>query len=216
VKVLDLFLWFQMQVLTLWQGPFQCLCPFLRLVCWALWQWMLPLPIGQLWGKPAQGFEPRLSLVGWAIWRRWVLRSGPARCWFVSCHQSLVLIEQAWELELSFLVDHFSNSLPVSPRWLNVVLFSPDCGWVSSVFCPSPTRWRWNFPSVYLDNSFVQWGYNLDYVVPSRAEDALSNVVGFKLTLVDLGQHILAGPGCPRCLHDLFCSSLGYIFDFPK
>jgi hypothetical protein len=60
------------------------------------------------------------------------------------------------------------NMVSVSPRRLNVLLFSLGCGcalppigWIRSAHHHTPTRWRWDFPSVYVATSFVQKGCKL-------------------------------------------------------
>jgi hypothetical protein len=47
MNVLDSFLWFQVEVVLFYKDSGQD-CPFLRLVCWIAWQWVLLFPIGQL------------------------------------------------------------------------------------------------------------------------------------------------------------------------
>jgi hypothetical protein len=47
-------------------GLSQCPCSFSKLVCWAVWQWMLLLFVRQHRGELAWGIEPCVSLVLWA------------------------------------------------------------------------------------------------------------------------------------------------------
>jgi hypothetical protein len=133
-----------------------------------------------VWGKWfthcvwAQALLEVIGLMVQCGFCRQVLWSGPMKSCYVSTCHILLPTEQAWGLELNSLVDCFSKkvvrfSLLISPRWFNVLLFSPDCTWailpthrLEQQSTPrTPMRWRWNFPFIYLATAFVQEGCNL-------------------------------------------------------
>jgi hypothetical protein len=89
-----------------------CCCPSLRLICWAVCQWVVPSLLDIFAGNPFTVIEPRL-FVEWAIWFsvffcKWLLRSVPVRSHYVSSCQPLLCTGQAWDLELGLSFDRFS------------------------------------------------------------------------------------------------------------
>jgi hypothetical protein len=106
-------------------------------------------------GTLARVFVTRLSLVGWTIWCRQIFRSDLSRNWYVHYFQPLLSTGQAWELELSFETHNCSfGSLSASAQYQfqggSMFCFHQNVtglphihrGCISSVFCPTPTRWR--------------------------------------------------------------------------
>jgi hypothetical protein len=108
------FLCFLIQVLVLLTGTFSVFLPLLKVdILDCVEMDGAPFYWTTLGGSDQiRVFEPKLFLGGWAIWLsvffcRNVVRTGSARNWYVSSHQPFQPTGEAWELELSFLVDYF-------------------------------------------------------------------------------------------------------------
>jgi hypothetical protein len=124
----------------------------LKMTCWAKWQLMVPLSTGQLlagWGWDSfRVLGPQIFLVGmdrhgqfiFFIWefskvvlQELVCEHSPVPS---TCRANLQAgIELFGHLVFSWKVVSYS-SLPVFPRWSNVLLFTPDCGWAAPQFSP--------------------------------------------------------------------------------
>jgi hypothetical protein len=123
-----------------------------------------------------------------------------------------LLTGQAWELELNIMVHCFSlnsvsfRSLPVFPRWWNVLLFSAqqpppthtlDRGEIFLLFICLPILFRRGaiYPQVLLD-----------CVVPSRADDVLHLSGRIAVSLGWIRGHLQDGSGSSLrfCVHELW------------
>jgi hypothetical protein len=129
-----LFLWFQIQVLTLLTGAFTVSLSLLMVDMLGCMSMDVVPSCQTALGDIYRVFEPRLSLTGWAICCRRVLWNCPTRSWFVSSHWSLPPTGQA---EIKFFDGSPFSSLPVPPRWSLMFLISPG----GSCVTPSPLHW---------------------------------------------------------------------------
>jgi hypothetical protein len=77
MNVLDFFLWFHVYFLR----GFGQDCPFIKLACWVVWQWVLLFLIRQLWWGSSLSVWAWAALMEWGLWSKYVLRSGPVRGW---------------------------------------------------------------------------------------------------------------------------------------
>jgi hypothetical protein len=141
-------------------------CPFLRLTHWTVWQLMVPLCTTQICGGihseylrpeyPLRVFKGQLvwggvfSEVVLPVTAVWAVNS--LFCPQASLGAGIEIFD--WTLFSGSFV-RFSV-LPISTRWLNVLLSSPGCGrslflhmsWISLALGPSSTRKKWNFLSI--------------------------------------------------------------------
>jgi hypothetical protein len=202
-----------------WQELSLCLCPFLRLVYWAVWQWMLLLLIGQLWVICLRLFEPRIFLVGWAHWcgRFFKVVLWGADVWAVGipyCLQGKRGRENWAFWSTTFLLEvcqfqfttSFSKIVGMFCFHQTVTgLSHSHTGWVSSLFLSTPTRQRWNIPSIYLATVLSEGGAMCppavqDYVVPSKADYVLCSPGGVAVSL-STGRRYRQAP-CPLIMVD--------------
>jgi hypothetical protein len=142
-------------------------CPFLRLVCWVVWQCMLPLPLGQLWGGLGSawlslGFLTRvhsLAQVGSQKWPREGLVNEQSPAPFT--HRASLWVRNEllswWDCQFQ-LTPTFSKAVQCL-AFTTVLLSHPIPTWAFSAPCSAPPpRQRGNVLSTYLATTFV-WGW---------------------------------------------------------
>jgi hypothetical protein len=145
-------------------------CPFLRLVCWVEWQWMLLFPVGQLWGRgQIWVFEPSflsgMGLLVQAGSQNWsheglVNEQSPDP----STHRASLRVRNelfSWWDSVSACSRFLQgNAMPGFPHSMLLSRSTPTYGLFQLCVLPLIPRQRGNVPSVYLTTSFVQRGYN--------------------------------------------------------
>jgi hypothetical protein len=145
VNVLYFFLWIQVEVVMLFffNRGFGQDCPFLRLVCWVVWQWMLFFPVWQLGGGrggvSALGAWAQAYLVGWGLWSRQV---SEVVLWGLNkwARASLWVRNELfswWDFQFQLAPDFSKQySAWLSPRGCWV---TPTPTWAFSALCSAPS-----------------------------------------------------------------------------
>jgi hypothetical protein len=181
-----------------------------------------------------------LSRMG-PLWGQ-VFRSVHMRTWYMWSHQSLPLTGQVCDVELSFSPGRLSISAHFQflqgsaiTSFHHSAAELPHCHRAnSSVHSAPPTPDSWKtfpphiWPPVFSRGFAVGPPAKLEYVVPSKTDNVFCSSRGIADSLgwkwvssrapqADSSQkfcvqHVLAGPGHPRCLQVSFCCSLHCVF----
>jgi hypothetical protein len=171
MNVLDSFLWIQVVVVTFFNRGFGQDCPFVSLVCWVVWQWVLLFPITQLWEGLSSGCLSLGFLSGLGLWHGWVLRRSPVRSWWMGSVQPFPLTGQVYKLEMSFSLGETQFHLAPGFSWAVQCLAFPT-GWVLAPCSAPPPRQRIIFtlcicPPVLSRGSAIGLSAVLEYEDPS-------------------------------------------------
>jgi hypothetical protein len=113
MNALDSSFWFQSGCWYFWQGLSVFLCPLLKLVCSAVGQCMLQLPVRQLLGKGSALCVWAQALSGgMGHWHRCVLWSGPLRSQYATaCRPSVG--NRSESLSIAFLLKNYQFQLTI-------------------------------------------------------------------------------------------------------